>query len=843
MCHSHNSISNCGCGCVGITAIADPNTISERCRTLAQVKLAELVYVQGLDSSLCERFQKLSDLIGLKDCAGNPISLDTPIVTCAAFQSKLCDTLSALAPNGSASIGVTQLVGKDCKTYTVPETPISVTDTPSIDLTASGSFTHTLQADLKLSAEADNVAEIRVDGLYVPPADAPATACAQISAFPTGANAVYGSTLVLGNDCAYHMLPAVSFPSVLDTLTVDLTLTGTVISADVRVNPDADNLLTITATGLKVDCDDVVSCVHSPVTVLDTSTVDLTLVGQQISASVKVSADPDNAISVAPDGLLVDVCAELQSFGNGAAGVFGVTSFLGNDCLYHVLPTETPLTAVDSTTIDFTTGPGSHTITGVVKVCPTPGLLTIDPSCGLQLTQNAVQDTAWGIGSDFFQYNTGVNFASFNPSGDPGNQIVAGSDGRPFVPAPSNLITVADTPCIDLTLTGNQITAAPIIAPAPNQMLSCTATGLRVSPPLGGDTLCISVDVTEGPAGVFTVIANPIISPDPSNQLACTPTGLFVGPSGTTVTALDTPCIDMTVTEPIAGSFVVSAVPIIDPNPLNTLSCGPAGLFSAGSDVTIIANDTDCINLTVVEGPPNTFNLTAALIMDPGADNVAECGANGLRVNGTSLTAIDTPCIDLTVAEPSTNQFTITAVPILDPDPCQAITCGVNGLLVQEHTSNNGRSPGVPNILTTAPLNEGDVVVGPVQTVNITNPSPCRDAILTITVQAPILIGGAVAAPGGPTVTTAESFVSFNLPGVLVTGFVSSNRSRVTSETGSSVGDILDDNPTGDVTFQFQVPPSFVGSVSINTIVTQNEGNVTAVTVGSTNTTYSLVTI
>lgn len=50
----------------------------------------------------------------------------------------------------------------------ITEQPIAVTDSLSIDLTSSGSFGHTLRADAKISAIADNIVSIQADGLYVP---------------------------------------------------------------------------------------------------------------------------------------------------------------------------------------------------------------------------------------------------------------------------------------------------------------------------------------------------------------------------------------------------------------------------------------------------------------------------------------------------------------------------------------------------------------------------------------------------------------------------------------------------------------------------------------------------
>lgn len=49
-----------------------------------------------------------------------------------------------------------------------PQTPITVVDTNSVDLTASGAYNTTLQADVKISTLAGNIAVVNATGLYVP---------------------------------------------------------------------------------------------------------------------------------------------------------------------------------------------------------------------------------------------------------------------------------------------------------------------------------------------------------------------------------------------------------------------------------------------------------------------------------------------------------------------------------------------------------------------------------------------------------------------------------------------------------------------------------------------------
>lgn len=130
------------------------------------------------------------------------------------------------------------------------ETPITVVDTPSVNITASGAGNHTIQADVNISASANNLAVINPDGLFVaqtplvatdsatidfttsgvaghgltgsvkisalPENVATAVAdgifvpsfCLQLGVLPTGPQGVAGVDFYLGPDCEFHLLPA-----------------------------------------------------------------------------------------------------------------------------------------------------------------------------------------------------------------------------------------------------------------------------------------------------------------------------------------------------------------------------------------------------------------------------------------------------------------------------------------------------------------------------------------------------------------------------------------------------------------------------------------------------------
>lgn len=94
--------------------------------------------------------------------------------------------------------------------------------------------------------------------------------------------------------------------SVVDTATVDLTLTGgkdKVLQADVRVSNTPGNALVVDGSGLYV-----APVIQTPITPIDTSTVDLAVTGvnaHTVQADVKISTTPGNSLTVNATGLFV----------------------------------------------------------------------------------------------------------------------------------------------------------------------------------------------------------------------------------------------------------------------------------------------------------------------------------------------------------------------------------------------------------------------------------------------------------------------------------------------------------------------------------------------------------
>lgn len=636
------NLQTCGCNC---NTVAPQPAKCDKCRSQLTVNnIGELVWLQGLDVNLCERFQKLADVVSLRDCAGNRISLDTPIVMCSDFKNQLCLALAGLANGGEAIPGSTKLIGNDCKVYTIPagvapaETPNAAIDTTSVNLTLSGTLNRTIKADVLVSPDAGNTLQLNPNGLFVPPVGAPISTCMAIQAFAVGPDAIEG-TLLIGADCQKHTLRYPDPITVTDTSSVDLTLAGTNLSANLRLDPTS--IGRVTGDGFQITCFDILVCAPA-VTVVDTTSLDLSIVGQQVTGIVRISTDPSNALSVRPNGLFVDVCSALAGGNPPQPAVVDSTVLVGADCNRYTLPVPTPMAVVDTTSVDLTFD--GTTLQADVNLQPAT-LLTMGAQ-GLQVTCEATQDCVFGISNNFWSYNDLGNSVAFLPSADAANQIGVGSDGRPYVPAMS--LTATNSNCIQLAITAGVIQAQPIISAAANNGLQCLTDGLfapaNMPNIVGGDTACASTYV-QLLLGTYTVFTQPTISPTVGNQLQCLVDGLF---SRVNIVTTPNNCIQITVTESPVGTYTITADPIIDPDVNNALSCGPEGLFASGSggaSVSVLGQEEFCISTYVTEDPAGTFTVYAIPNINPLPGNQIQCTSGGLLV--PELTAEETSSVDL----------------------------------------------------------------------------------------------------------------------------------------------------------------------------------------------------
>lgn len=116
---------------------------------------------------------------------------------------------------------------------------------------------------------------------------------------------------------------------VADTATVDLSLIGDTLSADVKLDPVAGNLIVDTANGLRLDCAGISSCLGGNFTAVDTPTLDLTLTGAGTAASPwvlsgtslmqAITIDPaaGNILTQSGAGVLADIQSGCGLSGEG----------------------------------------------------------------------------------------------------------------------------------------------------------------------------------------------------------------------------------------------------------------------------------------------------------------------------------------------------------------------------------------------------------------------------------------------------------------------------------------------------------------------------------------------
>lgn len=259
---------------------------------------------------------------------------------------------------------------------------LNVADTNSVDLTLGAG--PILSADVRISADANNCLESRFDGLY--------------------------------NAC-----PAAAFiQSISDTLTVDLDVTATDLTANVKVSAVPGNNLQIFGDGLFVE----------PNTA-DTNTVDLVLTAGLLTANVFISADPNNCLVANLDGLFV-ACPD--------------TPFIS--------------AVADTPTVDLSVG--AQILTADVKISADVGNIITASLDGIFAPTppaafiSAVADTP----TVDLNVGAGILTAAVEISADAGNIITAHADGI-YAPTPSSgfITSVSDTPTVDLTVTVDDLTA------------------------------------------------------------------------------------------------------------------------------------------------------------------------------------------------------------------------------------------------------------------------------------------------------------------------------------------------------------------------------------------------
>lgn len=288
-----------------------------------------------------------------------------------------------------------------------------------------------------------------------------------------------------------------------------LPTTGAVsVFANVNISPDAGNTVSIKPNGVYGRGPLNGDIINVPTTVSDSATVDHTLSSNNLTSSVKLSADAGNVVEARADGLFVPAAA--------AAPIQSVTGSSSTTWLHNV-----------------STSSGAVTVSGSVRFSPASGNQASDDGQGVWVPRGA------GLGLD----TSGVQTNSFTPdvtltsgvlkvkgdvrvSATAGNQVSIASDGL-LVPVNVASLTVSDTDSIDLTqnATTGAVTlsaAAKISSQAGNVITVNTSpnAGLFVPTPVSSLALndTNSIDFTSsGTTGSVTASANVKISPDSGN--------------------------------------------------------------------------------------------------------------------------------------------------------------------------------------------------------------------------------------------------------------------------------------------------------------------------------------
>jgi hypothetical protein len=151
-----------------------------------------------------------------------------------------------------------------------------------------------------------------------------------------------------------------------NTPSITLTYSNGNLNADSNISQDPNNSITVNPDGLFVPVSNQI-----PLTANDSTTIDFTTSGinnMTLTASVKVSVNPSNKIQIASDGLLVQDMTTYILQGNGIL-LAGSGSATDPYILNATAASQTPLSVSDSSSFHFiSSGTNGMNLTGNVKI-------------------------------------------------------------------------------------------------------------------------------------------------------------------------------------------------------------------------------------------------------------------------------------------------------------------------------------------------------------------------------------------------------------------------------------------------------------------------------------------
>ncbi|MFB7114827.1 hypothetical protein [Streptomyces sp. NPDC056291] len=370
--------------------------------------------------------------------------------------------------------------------------------------------------------------------------------------------------------------------------------------------------------------------VPTALAVTDSETINFDLTGTgtpgdpyEITGSVILDPAPpgggSNLLNEGPDGLFVE-CADVRTCFSATDGATydpasgeigakvstdaGNQTTIGGDGGLYTPATSTAVEAKDSPTVDVTVS-GSGAVGDPYEVSAAVILDPAPPGGGTNLIGEG-PDGLFVECADVRQCFSAGDGAAYDPatgkisarvSGDAGNTTTIGGDGGIYTPAAATALEAADTPTVDVTVTGTgtagdpfQVAAAVILDPAPPG----GGANLAKAGPDGLYVECADVRqcFTAGDGAEYDPATGEFsarLSADAGNAMAFgSDGGLYATGGGTsTPTALqsaDTTTVDTTVTGTgTAGDpYVVEADVIVAPEP-NGLEATAQGLLVAPS--------------------------------------------------------------------------------------------------------------------------------------------------------------------------------------------------------------------------------------------------------------------
>lgn len=263
------------------------------------------------------------------------------------------------------------------------ETPNGTLVSPTVTVTLSGTANRNIKADAIISANAGNQLS-NSNGLFVPTfIETNYTASQGVKKI--GNNFSLDTTTILANSIPTSTLN--NFPA-------------SILAGINGGNNPTNGTYQITVAGGNASLTTPVlgGGSNTPLTANDSNSLDFTTSGTDnhtLTGNVKISAQANNSVSIVNDGLFVSPAPTPINY-TASQGV----SLVGNN--FQLNPTtipansipasailglpslsETTLTAIDSTSIDFSvSGIANHTITGAVKISPDSGNLLTNAANG-----------------------------------------------------------------------------------------------------------------------------------------------------------------------------------------------------------------------------------------------------------------------------------------------------------------------------------------------------------------------------------------------------------------------------------------------------------------------------